>query len=187
MKTPDRNKRSIILGGVAVAAILLWVFAIMPFFDRISQREQDIESNVNLIRRYTAALEEGAQPSGADADMYRRMQEIEGRLFKGQTVQLAAADIQRIVDAVARQSALRIRTVRVLDSESLDAFVEVPIQVIFESDLTRTTGFIDRVENHRKLLTIPELQIRVRNRRQPREITVTMKIAGYMKKEDTES
>jgi hypothetical protein len=110
---------------------------------------------------------------------------VEERLFTGKTIQLAAADIQRIVDGAARQSELAIRTVRVMDSEKVDAFVAVPIQVIFESDLTRLIKFISTIETNRKLLTIPELQIRVKNRRQPREITLTMKIAGYMKPEGT--
>jgi len=186
MKVSDRNRRSIVLGGSAVALIVLWVFVIMPFSDRISMREKEIEDNLKLIRKYTAALEAGrARPAGTDSDIKARLGQVEERLFKGQTVQLAAADIQKIVDGIARQSELAIRTVRVMDSEAIDAFVAVPIQVIFESDLTRLTKFITLIEGNRKLLTIPELQIRVKNRRQPREITVTMKIDGYMKKEET--
>jgi len=181
MKNVDRNRRSVILGGSAVALILLWVFAVMPFFDRISQREQDIENSAKLIHRYTVYLQE-EQPADADSEVQALLRQAEERLFKGQTIQLAAADIQRIVDSAARQSELSIRTVRVLDSEGADAFVSIPIQVIFDSDLTRLTKFVSLIENNRKLLTIPELQIRVKNRRQPREITVTMKIAGYMKK-----
>lgn len=182
MKTVDRNRRSVILGGSAVVLILLWVFAVMPFFDRISQREQDIENSAKLIRRYTVSLQE-EPPADADSEVQARLRQVEERLFKGQTIQLAAADIQRIVDSAARQSELSIRTVRVLDAENTDAFVGIPIQVIFDSDLTRLSKFIALVENNRKLLTIPEMQIRVKNRRQPREITVTMKIAGYMKKQ----
>jgi type II secretory pathway component PulM len=185
MTDSARNRRSIVLGGSAIALILLWVFAITPFFDRISLREQDIANNAKLIRKYSIALDEDARAGNKDADTAGRMQQVEQRLFKGKTIQLAAADVQKIVDGAARQSELSIRTVRVMDSEIVDSFVAVPIQVIFESDLTRLTGFISLIENNPKLLTIPELQIRVKNRRQPREITVTMKIAGYMKKEET--
>jgi hypothetical protein len=74
--------------------------------------------------------------------------------------------------------------VRVLDSEGVDSFVAIPIQVIFESDLTRLTKFINLIENNQKLLNILDLKIRVKNRRTPREITVTAKIAGYMKKDE---
>ena len=188
MTASARNRRSIILGGSIIALILLWVFAITPFFDRISLREQDIANNAKLIRKYSIALDEDARTGGgADADTAARLQQVEERLFKGKTIQLSAADIQKIVDGAARQSELSIRTVRVMDAEGADSFVGVPIQVIFESDLTRLTKFISLIESNQKLLTIPELQIRVKNRRQPREITVTAKIAGYMKKEETGS
>lgn len=185
MSASDRNRRSIIIGGGVIALILLWVFVLMPFFDRISLREQEIDDNITLIRKYTIALEEAAARPAADSDIQARLRQVDERLFTGQTIQLVAADIQKIVDGAARQSELAIRTVRVMDSEAIDDFVAVPIQVIFESDLTRLTKFIALIENNRKLLTIPELQIRVKNRRMPREITLTMKIAGYMKREGT--
>ena len=180
-----RNRRNLILGGSIIALILLWAFVIMPFFDHISLREQDIEDNERLIRKYTIAMQDNAKPEGADADIKARLQKVEQGLFKGKTIQLAAADIQRIVDSSARNSNLTIRTVRVLQTEEVDSFVSIPIQVIFESDLTLLSKFISSIENDKKLLTIPDLQIRVKNRRQPREITVTMKIAGYTKKEET--
>jgi hypothetical protein len=87
------------------------------------------------------------------------------------------------VDSAARKSDLTIRTVRVLDSEGDGSFVGIPIQIIFESDLTRLVKLIDLIKANQKLLTVPELKIRVKNRRTPREITITMKIAGYMKKD----
>jgi Tfp pilus assembly protein PilO len=185
MTAAARNRRSIIMGGSIIALILLWVFAIMPFSDRITQREESIKENAKLIRKYRMALDEAAGDEAGDDDTAKRLRELEQRLFTGKTNQLAAAGIQRIVDGAARQSDLSIRTVRVLDSEDDGSFVSIPIQVIFESDLTRLVTFISLVKENSKLLTIPELKIRVKNRRNPREITVTMEIAGYMKKDKT--
>ncbi len=183
MTESARNRRSIILGGSAIVFILLWVFAIMPFFDRINQREDDIENSTKLIRKYKIALDDASRAGGADANTAIRLQQVEKRLFTGKTSQLAAAGIQRIVDGAARQSDLTIRTVRVMDSEGVGSFIGIPIQIIFESDLTRLVKLISLIKNNPKLLTIPELKIRVKNRRNPRQITITMKIAGYMKKD----
>lgn len=185
MTSSARNRRSIILGGSFIAVILLWVFAIMPFFDRINQREEDIANNAKLIRKYSISLDDASRTKGADADTATRLQQVEKRLFTGKTPQLAAAGIQKLVDNAARQSDLTIRTVRVLDSEGNGSFVAIPIQIIFESDLTRLVKLISLIKENDKLLTIPDLKIRVKNRRNPREITITMKIAGYMKNEET--
>ena len=183
MTAAARNRRSIILGGSVIAVILLWVFAIMPFFGRISQREEEIENNAKLIRKYTIALDDASGEDGADAGTATRLKKLEKRLFTGKTSQLAAAGIQKIVDSAARKSDLTIRTVRVLDSEGDGSFVGIPIQIIFESDLTRFVKLIGLIKKNKKLLTIPELKIRLKNRRKPRQITITMKIAGYMKKD----
>jgi type II secretory pathway component PulM len=76
MTASARNRRSIILGGSVIAVILLWVFAIMPFFDRISQREDEIENNVKLIRKYTIALDDASGEGGADADTATRLKKL---------------------------------------------------------------------------------------------------------------
>jgi hypothetical protein len=44
-------------------------------------------------------------------------------------------------------------------------------------------NFVYGIETGQKLLTIPNLKISVRNRREPREVIVTVVVCGFMKKE----
>ncbi len=84
-------------------------------------------------------------------------------LLKGETASLAAADIQKIVDGFAKESKVDMQSVKVLDSDTKDDFVVIPVQISFSSDLTRLVKFVQSIETDKKLLTIPELKIRVKN------------------------
>ncbi len=61
------------------------------------------------------------------------------------------------------------------------------MQVIFAADMTRMKKFIQSIENDRKLLTIPELKIRVKNEVKDQGVTVTLQVAGFMKKGETKN
>jgi hypothetical protein len=47
--------------------------------------------------------------------------------------------------------------------------------------------FISSIENNKKLLTIPELKIRVKNKRKPAGISVTIKITGFVQNINTDN
>jgi len=108
---------------------------------------------------------------------------LNNSLLKGETASLSAADIQKSIDRIATSSTIEIQSVKIMDSDKRGEFVTVPIQVRFTSDLTRMKNFVYSIETSQKLLTIPKLKISVRNRRDPKEIIVTMVVCGYMKKE----
>ena len=75
-----------------------------------------------------------------------------------------------------------MQSVKVVDSDTKDDFVVIPVQIVFSSDLTRLVQFVRGIETDRKLLTMPELKIRVKNEQKPQDVSVTLTVAGYMKK-----
>jgi hypothetical protein len=80
---------------------------------------------------------------------------------------------------------VEIKSVKVLDSIQQEGLTAIPIQTMFNSDLTMLENFISSIENNKKLLTISELKIRVKNKRKPAGISVTIKITGFVKNINT--
>ncbi len=74
-----------------------------------------------------------------------------------------------------------------LDSIQQEGLTAIPIQTMFNSDLTMLEKFISSIENNKKLLTIPELKIRVKNKRKPAGISVTMTITGFVQNINTDN
>ncbi len=185
MKITTRDKNFIIIGTVAVCLFVILKLFLFPFFDKISEQENDILLKERTLEKYLKFIQKQAEVQQTLKRLAREEKTIQSSLLKGETASLAAADIQKIVDKAAESSGLDIKSVKVLEPGRKEEFITIPIQVMFTSDLSRMKKFIQSIETNRKLLTIPELKIRVKNKRKPREISVTLQILGLMTKENT--
>ena len=184
MKLSSRDRKFLIAGAVAVAVFCVFRFGLFPLYDTYVERRNDIEQKVAIKEKYLKFLTEQDDFKRSIRDKGRGEAKVQQSLLRGQTASLAAADIQKIVDGFARESKVDMQSVKVLDSDTKGDFVVIPVQIAFRSDLTRLTKFIRSIESDRKLLTIPNLKIRVRNQRKPTDVTVTLTVAGYMQKGD---
>jgi Tfp pilus assembly protein PilO len=184
MKLTSRDKKFIIAGTVVLCVFVLIKFLLFPFYDKIEQEKKDIQLKERTLEKYLTFIQKQAELQQTLKGLSKEERTIQRSLLKGETPSLAAADLQKIVDKTAETSGLNIKSVKVLEPGEKEGFVTIPIQVMFSSDLTRMKKFIHGLETNRKLLTIPQLKIRVKNKRKPREISVTLQILGLMRKED---
>lgn len=182
MKISSRDKIFLIAGAIAVCLFLIIKFIVFPFYDKVTDQKNDVQLKERTLEKSLKFIQKQAKLQQTLKRLTREKRSAQRSLLKGATPSLAAADIQKIVDKISEASSVDVNSVRVLDPGEKDGFVTIPIQVKFTSDLSRMKKFINDIENHRKLLTISELKIRVKNKRKPRKISVTLEISGFMKK-----
>jgi len=185
MTIRPRERRFVIAGAVALALFALLRFGLFPLYDTLMEQRRDIAAKKTAREKYLRFLQEYAESQKQRPAAARDDGAIQKSLLRGETASLAAADIQKIVDGFARESRVEMQSVKVMDPEPADAFVTIPVQIIFSSDMARMKKFIQSIESDRKLLTIPELKIRVKNEVKDRGVTVTLQVAGFMKKDET--
>ncbi len=185
MKITPRDKKFIIAGVAAICVFMVLKFVLLPFFYNIEEEKKDIKLKERTLEKYLTFIQKQAELQQALKGLSKEERNIQRSLLKGETPSLAAADLQKIVEKTAETSGLDIKSVKVLEPGEKEGYVTIPVQVMFSSDLTRMKKFIHGLETNRKLLTIPQLKIRVKNKRKPQEISVTIQILGLMKKEDT--
>jgi type II secretory pathway component PulM len=183
MKISPRDKKFIIAGTVALCLFVLIKFIMFPAFDWVSQQREDLAFKEKTVDKYSRIISKQGELQKKLKLLKKDEIKLNNSLVKGETASLSAADIQKSIDRVATSSTIEIQSVKIMDSDKRGEFVTVPIQVRFTSDLARMKNFIYSIETSQKLLTIPKLKISVRNRRDPKEIIVTMTVTGYMKKE----
>lgn len=184
LKISSRDKKFLIAGGVAVVLFVVIRFGVFTFYDSYSEKKKEIVFMENTLQRYQNFVEEEEHLQKRLTELTSESGRIDANFLRGDTTSLAASDLQRIIDSVVLQSNVEVQSVRVLDPDDKEEYVKIPLQIIFIADLERLSRFIQGVEASDKLLTIPELRIRVRNIRQPEEILVTVQIAGIMKNKD---
>jgi flagellar biosynthesis/type III secretory pathway M-ring protein FliF/YscJ len=185
MKLSKRDNKFISAGAAAVVIFCIFKFGLFPVYDTFTERRTEIEQKEQTREKYRKFLSE-------QSDLQKNMEEkgfkegfVQQSLLRGETTSLAAADIQKIIDEFVKESKVDMQSVKVLDSDTKDEFVVIPVQVAFSSDLTRLVKFVRGIETDRKLLTIPEMKIRVKNEQKPQDVSVTLTVAGYMKKGET--
>ena len=93
---------------------------------------------------------------------------------------MAAANLQDILKTLSAKNKIKIHSEKVLDAKSFDYFEQIPVQIDFTSSVRNLTNFIYDIETYKKSLSITDLNIRVTNRRDPRDIRATIVVAGLM-------
>ena len=185
MKLSKRDKNFITAGAVAAAIFCVVKFGLFPLYDTFLERRSEIAQKEASKEKYLKFIKEQADFQKSMTGRGKEEGLVQQSLLRGETTSLAAADIQRIVDEFAKASKVEMQSVKVLDSDTKDDLMVIPIQISFSSDLTRLVKFMRGIETDRKLLTIPELRIRVKNEQKPQDVAVTLTVAGYMKKGET--
>ncbi|MCP4715136.1 MAG: hypothetical protein GY868_08470 [Deltaproteobacteria bacterium] len=185
MKLTERDKKMLIGGSFAAAGIILLYF-LLPFYDQLSDKKREIRLFEKQQAKYLRVIKQQEKLERELNQLSLEEAKLHGNLLHGETPSLAAADLQKIVDTFTEKSKVKIDSVKVMDPEEREeGFTRIPVQIRFTSDLTRMCGFIEAIETNQKLLTILQLKIRVKNKRKPKKLSITLQVAGYMKSTET--
>ena len=186
MKPSSRNKNYSIVLIVVVALFVLVKFIVFPLVDKVSEQGTTIKFKEQSLEKYVKAVEQKQSLQLKLKKLKKESRKTNSGFLKGSTPSLSAADLQKIIDGIAEENGVKIKSVKVLDSIQQEGLTAIPIQTMFNCDLTMLEKFTNSIENNKKLLTIPELKIRVKNKRKPAGISVTMTITGFVQNKNTD-
>ena len=135
------------------------------------------------VAKYREAVLEKDLLQSTLMQMDKALNRAESGLLTGNTPAIAAVDIQNILNALAEQSGVRLKTIRVLtptaDKESI--YMPIPVQITFDASIRQAKEILYRIENANKLLRIPAVRIRLLSAKTPDEVQTTMTVEGLMK------
>jgi Tfp pilus assembly protein PilO len=180
MKPSSRNKKYSIVLIVVVVLFVLIKFIVFPMANKVSGQRTTIKFKEQSLEKYIKAVEQKESLQLKLRELKKESRKTNSSFLKGETPSLAAADLQKIIDGIAEENGVEIKSVKVLDSIQQEGLTAIPIQTMFNSDLSMLEKFIRSIEKNKKLLTIPQLKIRVKNKRKPAGISVTMIIKGFV-------
>lgn len=181
MNISARDKKFLYAGGIALCIFLLIKFIIFPIADSVGEMRNEIELKEKKLAKYRKIISSQDEIQKKLRMLGQKEGVIRTKLFTGMTPSIVAADIQKIIRDMADKSTIDIKRVRVMDPEDRDTLVAVPVQIQFYSNMKQMVSFVQKIENHNKLFSVSDLTVRVRNRRRPDGVRVTMVLCGYMK------
>lgn len=185
-----KQRRSIIiLGALLLLAGLL--YRVFPFWEYIGGAEEEIAVKEKQIAKYRRMIQEGGGLEGDRKALEQMIEAGESGFLTGETASIAAADVQSIVEGMAKESDVEIKTVRVLKPEAQEKgdYLSIPVQLTLSTDMGPLVHFLYRIETSPKRLTVKALKIRVASTRaRPTKlpaqavILADLTIHGFLKK-----
>jgi Tfp pilus assembly protein PilO len=102
------------------------------------------------------------------------------RLLPGDRAPLAASELQKLVKGTAQEAGVDVRSERILPPVERGGFTEVPIEVTLAGPIRALTTLLAALDSAPAILTVSDLKLRVVSVSSPRELSVTLAIAGYI-------
>lgn len=184
MKIAKREKRFLLVGGLALVANFGYAYVVEPLIDSQLEMREQIQIKQSLLDRYRPPvlgkdhyqrklIELGTQLSAADA-----------LLLQEKKPTLAAANLQGLLHKIGQESGLTVLRENVLTSRERDSFVEIPVELSLRGDLAALRNFLYRLQTAPHLLTVPKLLLKRSYGTTNPIFTADVQVLGYVRGEE---
>jgi hypothetical protein len=182
IKFKSKRERYVVFVTLGCVVVFLAVTLIIrPFLAKQRNIREEIPVKTKQLETYRQFI---AGRSQIEKNL-NQLQELSKthyqKLLSGDTQPIAAANLQNILNTFSAKNLISIKSEKVLDAKVLDFFTQIPVQIEFITTITNLTNFLYDIENNEKALIIPDLNIRAASNREPKDIRVTIVVAGLIK------
>jgi hypothetical protein len=180
MRISKRDKRFLQLGLLAVLLFIVTKYLVIPFYQQEISLREEIEGMELTHEQYKKIVLKRDDIEKQLSQITQKKNKITSQFLRGDTPALAASELQRILEQIAKTSEVELKRVRVRDSDEVGEFLSIPIEVRMTTDLQKATQFLEGIKKSNKFLYVGKLKISVKNRRDPKSLIVTMTVNGLI-------
>ena len=184
MNISKRDKKFLTVGALALLLFLVINYVIVPFIESEREIREGTEQREVTLENYERIIAGRAEVERQLAQVKKKQAQLHAKLLTGSTPSLAGADMQKMLEKIAGAHDLEMKSVKVQDGEKQGDLLTIPLEIRLQTDLGRTSKFLADIEKNQKYLIVPSLKISVQNQRDPKEVIVTMVVAGFFVKEE---
>ena len=180
MKMTARDRKVLIIGGVVVAAALIYFLADSVIPSRAAlTAEVGTKKKTILAERELLGQEENYK---ARVEQYRkRLEQDRTRLLPGDNPNLASAELQKVLADLASRNGVDIIRKDVRPEQKIqDKLVKVSVHIEINCLPDQLVQFLAAIENYDKFLKIDMLFIQWVRLQRKDEIRPSMNVAGFI-------
>lgn len=172
--------------GIAAALLLLVLLALAVYeygFRGIQAElgglEESRKAKTRTLEKYLALIAQRPQLEKELAALREIRQQDDAKIIQGKNASMAAAQLQQIIKEVIGSRGGQINTERIEHVEDYNAFkiVTITIDAVFP-DAGVLAESLFALETRTPFMVVRELDAKVRNHREPREILAKLKISS---------
>lgn len=177
------NRSRTLIVGIPLILILLgtvvYRYGYLSVRTEIASIKEEQSMDEKTLRKYVALIAEKPQLEQELARLTEMRKADDAKLVQGQTLSLARATLQDAVKGIVSSNAGTISSERVGKTEDLDKFRIITTTVDAVLPNVRLLGqILYSMETQTPYLVVKELDVRVRNFRNPGELMIRMDVSA---------
>ncbi len=157
----DRDRRSLLGLGVALALYFTLSQIILPQFDRLIESGEVVAERENQLRRYRRGLVEKESYGEWIAAARQRMGELDQWLIRAESEALASVELQSLIEATSQDAGIVLEQRNIGGTQRLDEyFSETRMTLAFEATPEQFVEFLTDLRSNPKALTVRSVDVR---------------------------
>lgn len=168
---------------IAVAGILFILVMFQTGWNKYTSLQQDLEDQVDLmavkLEKQKRIVEQSQAYLRANQELKEfRKQIVSTRLLQGDTLALAEAKLQDLINEIAQEYNVNILSMRMLPRKSENIFSILQIGINGRAEIGAIKDFLAQIERDERFIYISELEIKIVNRREKRYFNLSAQITA---------
>jgi hypothetical protein len=176
----QRDRRAVLIVGIAAAIFLALEFGALPLWDNLQAEREGLEVREQTFRKFREAVESRAAREAEKALLEGQLREAEAGLLPGETPAIASAELRTRVQQLAAEHGMEVPTIQFLAERPLgEEYVQVPLGIQLKGRIDGLVGFLEDCEAGPTTLRV--LGLNIQGGGDPAKIlTIGLTVAGII-------
>lgn len=176
-----RDKKVLWIGGGFTVVTLLVVYVFLPFYESVSDVEDQLSSKQEMLGRSVRVIQNEGLYLAQLQQLENELSRLREQLLEARDPVLAQNQLETIVRNVADQSGVTISRSTPLQEKSVgERYSKVTLQINVQSGMAELTEFLYAVSVHPKFLHIEDFYMNAFRVRENVRLQPRMNVSGFM-------
>ncbi|MEN6331211.1 MAG: type II secretion system protein GspM [Smithella sp.] len=164
---------------IILAGFLVYEYVITDIYRQAEEMKDQHDAKMKILKKYVALLGQKPLLETQIAELKQTRKNEEARMMSGQTIAIASANLQNTVKGIITGREGVVNSERVEKMEEMRKFkvISVAVDAVFP-DIRALADTLVAIETQTPYLVVREVDVRVRNYNNPKELIVKLKVAA---------
>ncbi|MDA8125425.1 MAG: type II secretion system protein GspM [Deltaproteobacteria bacterium] len=164
---------------IVLLGAVVYQYGFLRVRAELSEMEETVAVKSKLLGKYMALIADKPRIEQALTAVKETRKAQNAKMIEGQTASVAAAALQSMVKEIILSRGGNITSERVEKPEDAGKFKMITVTIDAVLPDTRLLGdTLYTIETQTPYLVVRELDVRIRNFKEPRDLTVKLKVSG---------
>jgi hypothetical protein len=154
----QRNRRALIILGVAIAVYLISSQGLLPLYDQLRASSSAAADKTDELKKYERELSHRGNYEALKTDARKKLDELKTHFFTNDAA--GSAELQRTVEDIAKTAGIDLMQRTTTQPKRVDELTgEVTMTTNFEATPNQLVAFLNQLRNAPKIVNVRNAQV----------------------------